>query len=197
VKAARQRALADLLRDQDVTSQAQLRELLRQQGFEATQATVSRDLEDLGAFKVRGAGGQLVYALPERDGSAIDEEDLRRALGYSLLSAAPSRNLIVVRTPSGHAQALASALDQSGLPGLLGTVAGDDTVLVVCDERTASRTLTRRLLALAEPRSGLAPLRPAAPPAARAGRPSRGDAPDPAARRPAAGRRRRPGAAAG
>lgn len=163
MKAARQRALADLLHDRDVTSQAQLLARLRDRGFEATQATVSRDLEDLGAVKVRGSNGQLVYALQEDSGDVVDEDELRRALSFSMLTAAPSGNLIVVRTPPGHAQALASTLDRSGLPSLLGTVAGDDTVLLVCDERTSSRTLARRLRGLAEPLPGPSPLRTVQP----------------------------------
>ena len=150
LKAARQRALVALLRTRQVSSQARVLDHLRLQGFDATQATVSRDLEDLGAVKVRGPDGRLVYALPEPEavqGTAHDE--IRRVLGALLLAIVPSGNLVVLRTPPGHANALASALDRAGLAGVAGTVAGDDTVLVVCAERTPGRAVARQLAALA------------------------------------------------
>jgi transcriptional regulator of arginine metabolism len=150
LKAARQRALTALLRSRQVSSQARVLEHLRMQGFDATQATVSRDLEDLGAVKVRSADGRLVYALPEPEavqGAAHDE--IRQVLGALLLAIVPTGNLVVLRTPPGHANALASALDRAGLAGVAGTVAGDDTVLVVCAERTPGRAVARQLAALA------------------------------------------------
>ncbi|HEU4397463.1 MAG TPA: arginine repressor [Actinomycetota bacterium] len=162
LKAARQRALTALLRTRQVSSQARVLDHLRLQGFDATQATVSRDLEDLGAVKVRGPDGRLVYALPEPEleqGAAHDE--IRRVLGALLLAIVPSGNLVVLRTPPGHANALASALDRAGLAGVAGTVAGDDTVLVVCAERTPGRAVARQLAALAvEPPALPAPTEP-------------------------------------
>jgi len=162
LKAARQRALTALLRTRQVSSQARVLDHLRLQGFDATQATVSRDLEDLGAVKVRGPDGRLVYALPEPEleqGAARDE--IRRVLGALLLAIVPSGNLVVLRTPPGHANALASALDRAGLVGVAGTVAGDDTVLVVCAERTPGRAVARQLAALAvEPPALPAPTEP-------------------------------------
>ena len=150
LKGARQRALVALLRSRQVSSQARVLEHLRMQGFDATQATVSRDLEDLGAVKVRGADGRLVYALPEPEGvQGAAHDEIRRVLGSLLLAIVPSGNLVVLRTPPGHANALASALDRAGLAGVAGTVAGDDTVLVVCAERTPGRTVARQLAALA------------------------------------------------
>jgi transcriptional regulator of arginine metabolism len=151
LKAARQQALAALLRTRQVSSQAVMLEQLRGQGLDATQATISRDLEDLGAVKVRGPDGRLVYALPEPGGSGggADHDEVRRMLGASLLAIVPSGNLVVLRTPPGHAAALASTLDRAGITGLAGTVAGDDTILVVCTERTPGRVLARQLAALA------------------------------------------------
>jgi transcriptional regulator of arginine metabolism len=149
LKTERQAALAALLRKRQVTSQGGLLDELHRQGFDATQATVSRDLDELGAVKVRGVDGRLVYALPEpiaTDG--VSEEELRRVLALSLLSIVPSGNLVVVRTPPGHANVLASTLDRAGLPGVAGTVAGDDTVLVVCTDRTSGRAMARQLSAL-------------------------------------------------
>ena len=155
LKSARQRALATLLRTRQVSSQAQVLDHLRTQGLDATQATVSRDLDDLGAVKVRGSDGRLVYALPEPgSGHVTGHDEVRRMLGASLLAIVPSGNLVVLRTPPGHAGALASSLDRAGLAGVVGTVAGDDTVLVVCAERTPARVLARHLATLAvEPRA--------------------------------------------
>ena len=150
LKAARQQALATLLRTRQVSSQALALEHLRSQGFDATQATISRDLDDLGAVKVRGPDGRLVYALPEPDnGLGADHDEVRRMLGASLLAIVPSGNLVVLRTPPGHAAALASTLDRAGIAGVAGTVAGDDTVLVVCTERTPGRAMARQLATLA------------------------------------------------
>jgi transcriptional regulator of arginine metabolism len=150
LKAARQQALAALLRTRQVSSQALVLEHLRSQGFDATQATISRDLDDLGAVKVRGPDGRLVYALPEADnGQGADHDEIRRMLGASLLAIVPSGNLVVLRTPPGHASALASSLDRAGVAGVAGTIAGDDTVLVVCTERTPGRVMARQLAALA------------------------------------------------
>ena len=151
LKAARQQALAALLRTRQVSSQARMLEHLRGQGFDATQATISRDLDDLGAVKVRGPDGRLVYALPEADNGRDDagRDEVRRMLGASLLAIVPSGNLVVLRTPPGHASALASTLDRAGVAGVAGTVAGDDTVLVVCAERTPGRVVARQLAALA------------------------------------------------
>jgi transcriptional regulator of arginine metabolism len=151
LKAARQRALAALLRTRQVSSQARVLDQLRMQGFDATQATVSRDLEDLGAVKVRGADGRLVYALPEpENGLAAGRDEVGRVLGASLLAVVPSGNLVVLRTPPGHAGVLASTLDRAGLAAIAGTIAGDDTVLVVCAERSSGRAVARQLAALAE-----------------------------------------------
>ena len=150
LKAARQQALAALLRTRQVSSQALVLEHLRAQGFDATQATISRDLDDLGAVKVRGPDGRLVYALPEPGGDrGADHDEVRRMLGASLLAVVPSGNLVVLRTPPGHAAALASSLDRAGIDGVAGTVAGDDTILVVCTERTPGRVMARQLAALA------------------------------------------------
>lgn len=150
VKGDRQRALADLLRTRQVSSQAVVLEHLRGQGFDATQATISRDLEDLGAVKVRGADGRLVYALPEPGGGhGADHDEVRRMLGGSLLAIVPSGNLVVLRTPPGSAHVVGSAIDRAGLIDVLGSVAGDDTVLVVTSERVGGEAVARRLSELA------------------------------------------------
>jgi transcriptional regulator of arginine metabolism len=128
-----------LIRDQPVHSQTELVELLAAEGIGVTQATLSRDLEELGAVKVRGAGGGAVYLIPE-DGNPMlrlaeqPPSRLVRLLRELLTGTDHSGNLVVLRTPPGAAQFLASALDRSGLPDVVGTIAGDDTVLVIARE---------------------------------------------------------------
>jgi transcriptional regulator of arginine metabolism len=145
-KNQRQHRITKLLESQAVTSQAQLVALLGEQGIEATQTTVSRDLDDLGAVKVRLPGGETAYALPELPVHQIAPEDhLRRVLGEWVVEVAHSANLVVLRTPPGSAHVVGSALDRSGLDAVIGTVAGDDTVLVVADEKTGGATMAARL----------------------------------------------------
>lgn len=149
-KAQRQHLISKLLADQAVASQPQLVELLRDEGVAATQATVSRDLDELGAVKVRAPGGETVYAIPEHPADRIaPEEHLRRVLADWVADIGASQNLVVVRTPPGSAHVVASALDRAGLDGMLGTVAGDDTVIIVAAEGVAGSGLADRLRDLA------------------------------------------------
>lgn len=149
-KAQRQHKVARLLETHAVTSQEQLVGLLAAEGVEATQTTVSRDLDDLGAVKVRVPGGETVYAVPELPRQQVTPEDhLRRVLGEWVVDVAHSANLVVLRTPPGSAHVVGSALDRSGYVGVVGTVAGDDTVLVVAAEHTGGADLGARLAALA------------------------------------------------
>ncbi|MEM9563254.1 MAG: arginine repressor [Actinomycetota bacterium] len=134
-KTQRQHRVARILADEAVTSQAQLVDLLAEAGIVATQATASRDLEELGAIKVRVPGGATVYAIPELPTDQVAPEDhLRRVLGEWLVEVARSGDLVLLRTPPGSAHVVASALDRSGQPRLLGTVAGDDTLLAIATE---------------------------------------------------------------
>jgi transcriptional regulator of arginine metabolism len=149
-KAQRQHRIAQLLGKRSVTSQPQLVELLAEEGIMATQTTVSRDLEDLGAVKVRVPGGETVYAIPEYEPDRLAPHDhLRRVLSEWVVEAGHSANLVVLRTPPGCAHVVASALDRSGLDGLLGTVAGDDTLLCVAAERTGGEKMAKILRGLA------------------------------------------------
>lgn len=149
-KRQRQHRIAQLLADHPVTSQAQLVDLLADLGIEATQATVSRDLEDLGAIKVRVPGGDTVYAIPELPTDQVLPQDhLRRVMGEWVAEVASSGNIVVLRTPPGSAHVVASALDRAGLPGVLGTVAGDDTMLVVAAEGTPGADLADQFRELA------------------------------------------------
>lgn len=149
MKARRQRRIAQLLRYRAVTSQMQLVKLLRDSGFPATQATVSRDLDELGAVKVR-RNGRAVYILPSDVATAPMGDALKRLMAESVMSLESSGPLVVVRTPPGHAGAVASAIDRSDIEGVAGTIAGDDTILVVSKQGVLGRRVERRLRALAE-----------------------------------------------
>jgi transcriptional regulator of arginine metabolism len=150
VKQQRQQTIARLIGQREVGNQPQLVELLAGEGITATQATVSRDLDELGAIKVRVPGGQSVYALPEIETDRlVPFEQLRRVLGEWVAEVAASANLVILRTPPGCAHVVASALDRSGLDGLLGTVAGDDTLLCVAAPGVTGDGLAERLRELA------------------------------------------------
>jgi transcriptional regulator of arginine metabolism len=192
-KASRQAWVAATLADRPVRSQEELARLLAERGMPVTQATLSRDLEELGAVRVRGADGSLVYALPTEPGGpgsrpggvgpgslgpgslgpgslgsagagagapvpAVGTEPdpvrtrLSRTATELLISAEASANMVVLRTPAGAAQFLASVLDHAAWPSILGTIAGDDTVLVISRDPTGGDALAAQLLALAERR---------------------------------------------
>jgi transcriptional regulator of arginine metabolism len=149
-KPQRQHRIVRLLETRAITSQVQLVSILADDGVIATQTTVSRDLEELGALKVRLPGGDTVYALPELPVRQVAPEDhLRRVLGEWVVEVAHSGNLVVLRTPPGSAHVVASALDRSGFEGVVGTVAGDDTVLVVAAEDLGGEVMAERLERLA------------------------------------------------
>jgi transcriptional regulator of arginine metabolism len=149
-KVQRQQAIARIIEQQQVSSQPQLVELLAEAGIAATQATVSRDLDDLGAVKVRVPGGQTVYAVPEFVPERVAPLDqLRRVMGEWVAEVSSSANLVIVRTPPGCAHVVASALDRSGIDGLLGTVAGDDTMMCVATEAVGGAQLAATLRELA------------------------------------------------
>jgi transcriptional regulator of arginine metabolism len=126
----RQGAILRLVREQPVSTQAELAEALRAAGHEVVQTTVSRDIRELGLVKVRDAAGRLVYAPLETARPPALAASLRRAA----LSIEASGNLVLVVTPSGFASALAEELDRAAHPLVLGTVAGDNTIIVVARE---------------------------------------------------------------
>lgn len=149
-RAARQQRIVEILSSQAVRSQTALLDLLAGDGIEVTQATLSRDLEALGAVKVR-AGRGLVYAVPGASPSPVEQvpSRLRRLLEELLVTADASGNLVVLRTPPGAANHLASTIDASHLTDVLGTIAGDDTILLVTSSAKGGRAVATRLLALA------------------------------------------------
>ena len=134
-KVARQTLISRLIGEHEVTSQPQLIDLLADHGIDATQATVSRDLDDIGAVKVRVPSGNTVYAIPEFAPDRLAPLDqLRRVMGEWVAEVVCSGNIVILRTPPGCAHVVASALDRSRVDGLLGTVAGDDTLMCVSSE---------------------------------------------------------------
>jgi transcriptional regulator of arginine metabolism len=149
-KPQRQHRISKLLEEQPVSSQSQLVELLAADGVVATQATVSRDLEELGAVKVRIPGGTLAYAIPDHAKERAGPDDhLRRVMVDFVVEVAHSGNLVVLRTPPGSAHVVGSALDRAGLNDVLGTVAGDDTLLVVCSEHIGGSKVAALLAEMA------------------------------------------------
>ncbi|MEU0883454.1 MULTISPECIES: arginine repressor [Lentzea] len=152
-RTARQGRIVEMVSQLVIRSQSELAKLLAAEGIEVTQATLSRDLDELGAVKLRGPdGGAPIYVIPE-DGSPVrgvqgGTTRLARVLGELLVSTDSSANLAVLRTPPGAAQFLASALDRAALHEVVGTIAGDDTILVVAREPMTGAELAERIAAL-------------------------------------------------
>ncbi|NIN70699.1 MAG: arginine repressor [Gemmatimonadetes bacterium] len=146
-KMKRHEAILELIRTRRVHSQDELRLLLRERGLEVTQATLSRDLRELRVAKLPRAEGESYYATPE---SEAGSPALERLLPHLLVSAEGVDNLIVVKTLAGGAQAVAEALDMEEWPELLGTVAGDDTILIVLRQADARETLIERIEDIAQ-----------------------------------------------
>jgi len=174
-KAARHALIARVIARQAVHSQSDLLTALAEEGVSVTQATLSRDLVELRAAKTRNAGGALVYTVPAAGAAGAvgarvggGEEDisagrLARLAAELLVTAEGSANLVVLRTPPGAAQFLASAIDQSVLPPVLGTIAGDDTVLVIARESDGGADLAQRFLDLASSPAAQSVTAPSAP----------------------------------
>ncbi len=148
MKADRQRLIADIIRRTPVSSQDELAKVLRRHGQKVTQATLSRDLEELGAFKGRRNGRAPVYLLPDDPAEASGDAWLKRMLVEFALDVSSSGNIVVVRTPPGGASAVARALDAAALDDVLGTVAGDDTIFIVSRAANGGAKLARALRAL-------------------------------------------------
>jgi transcriptional regulator of arginine metabolism len=145
-RAGRHARIVELIRDKAIRSQTELAELLAGEGVQVTQATLSRDLEELGAVKVSGA-----YLIPEdgkrplRETTEQGPARLLRLLRELLTGVDHSGNMAILRTPPGAAQFLASALDRSGLTDVVGTIAGDDTIFVVARDVTGGKALAEKL----------------------------------------------------
>jgi transcriptional regulator of arginine metabolism len=143
LKERRQRALAEVIRSDTLSSQEELGERLTRLGYAVTQATVSRDLEQIGAVKVR-RGGQLSYALPEQVRDAPGPR-LAAVLRDWVRSVETAGNLVVIKTPPGSAHLVGVALDGADIPEIVGTICGDDTLFVACRTPAACKSLSRTL----------------------------------------------------
>ena len=169
-KTARHASIVQILSRERIRSQAQLRKALAQRGISTTQATLSRDLVELRATKIRAPGGELIYSMPEAGapgqvhagGFAGGEETddslpahttprLARWCAELLVTAEWAGSQLVLRTPAGAAQLLAGAVDDAMMPGVLGCIAGDDTVLVITRSPQVAAEVAGHLLALADP----------------------------------------------
>lgn len=160
--AARRLRIVELLERHAVKSQAELMTLLEADGIEVTQATVSRDLDELRAAKVPTENGELVYAVPGEGGDmsvrapdldAVRGSKLSRVGAELIISVDHSGNLVILRTPPGAAQYLASTIDHTILTGVIGTVAGDDTVMLVTRDPDGGAEVAQRILALVNERA--------------------------------------------
>ena len=159
-RASRQARITELVSTMAVRSQTELAKLLVAEGIDVTQATLSRDLDELGAVKLRGVdSGAPVYVIPE-DGSPVrgvqgGTSRLARLRAELMVSVDASGNLMVLRTPPGAAQFLASAIDRAALEEVVGSIAGDDTVAVIAREPLSGTDLADRFAALARRSSTL------------------------------------------
>ena len=143
MKAQRQAAILKLIRHQRVQSQEQLRELLAAQGMDVTQATLSRDIRELRLAKVPDTDGGSSYAVPAQ--TDTPRPPLHQLLPTLLLSLDGVGNLLVAKTPAGAASALTEALDAQGWPDVVGTIAGDNTILIIARSEKARRAVAQRL----------------------------------------------------
>jgi transcriptional regulator of arginine metabolism len=143
-RSARQHAILRLVRDGAISTQAELAEALRDDGYDVVQTTVSRDVAELGLVKVRAPSGRLVYA-PAGAGDADRLKAIGAALRRYATAVEEAGPLVVVTTPSGYASALAQAIDEGHHPGIAGTIAGDNTIFLAPRGSTSAGALTREL----------------------------------------------------
>lgn len=144
-KRARQSRIRELLQRADIGTHERLAEVLRREGVEVSQSTLSKDLRELGVVRVPRADGGFRYTLPETGSTLRDRHIVERELQDYLLGVDCAGNIAVVRTASGHAQSVCEAIDRSEWPEVLGTIAGENTIFLL--SRTASETqhLIRRI----------------------------------------------------
>jgi transcriptional regulator of arginine metabolism len=142
---ARRREIRSLLISRPIENQHDLQVLVAEKGFDVTQATISRDLDAIGAHRVKNNGG-FQYQIPQNPQAAdATLGALREAVEEFVESLVTSGNLIVLRVPPGAAQLVASRVDAAGVAGVIGTIAGDDTILVIADEAVGAEAVSRRL----------------------------------------------------
>lgn len=143
-KARRQLKIQEIVRDHPVETQEELVYELRKAGYDVTQATVSRDIKELGLIKVPGDNNVSRYAMPNQPIVRRNDERLKRLCKTSVITLDYSENLIVIKTMPGEAMGVASAIDQSNWPEIIGTIGGDDNILVIVKPKKATATLVDR-----------------------------------------------------
>lgn len=148
VKARRQLKIQEIISKEVIRTQEELAARLKEEGFEVTQATVSRDIKELGLIKIPTADDQYRYAVPGKSQSQNQQERLKRMLRETLVSMDFSENLVVIRTLPGNAHALAELIDNSDWPELIGSVAGDNTILLVIKPKEDTPRVIERITAL-------------------------------------------------
>ena len=145
MKTRRQSAVLDAVQRGPIRSQEQLRRAIRAAGFQVTQATLSRDIRELGLVKGGAAGAYLAPAQPEPPNGQPAASALQRALGEQLRGVQRVQQLVLLRTGLGHANSLCAVLDAARLPEVVGTLAGEDTILVITPDTRRARALVKRL----------------------------------------------------
>ncbi|NEG90080.1 arginine repressor [Bifidobacterium aerophilum] len=154
-RAARLSVIEEILLSHVITSQSQLSGILSDEGIDVTQATLSRDLDEINAMKTRLKDGTIAYTVGDHavhQAAGIGEkaeQQMAKVLGGLVTSVAAAKNLIVVHTPSGAAQYVASVVDKQPIDGVLGTIAGDDTVMVICSDDDIAAARAQWLLSVA------------------------------------------------
>ena len=146
MRTQRRRDLVRILREGNASSQKDIVEGLRTAGHDVTQATVSRDLQDVGATKVR-VNGSFYYRLPDelpRGSGDLVARNLKRTLDEFAVAVRPAASMVIVITAPGHASAVARAIDLAGLEDVAGTIAGDDTIFVATNSEADARSLAER-----------------------------------------------------
>ncbi len=146
MKLSRQEAIKQIIRTQNIETQSDLAEALKKAGFNVTQATVSRDIKDMFLIKIPDEEGHYKYSFPSEQNQMITPDHLEDMLRNYTLTVTASENLIVLHTPPGTAQAVAYALDHLNWKEVLGTIAGDDTIFLVIDQREHVEEVKQKIL---------------------------------------------------
>jgi len=134
----------EIIREKPIETQEDLAVSLQKEGFEVTQATVSRDIKELGITKTPTGSGSYRYVAPKERAFEDSWRRMRRLLQDSVVSIDSSENLLVIRTLTGNAHAVAAAIDDIGIPEIVGTIAGDDTILIVVKPKSAVISVMER-----------------------------------------------------
>lgn len=145
MKSLRQEKILEIIAQRDIETQHSLADALKEMGLESTQATISRDIRELGLTKEPGPGGGYRYAAPRRSAVPGYDERLKTIFKESITQVDAAQNIVVVKTLPGLASAACAAIDSTGYPGLIGTIAGDDTAFLAMEDTAAARLLQAEL----------------------------------------------------